>query len=54
MHLYLGLLAWGVAAFVIYKAINVVLVKREIAGKFLMSGYHVDGSGMGCFQENLH
>jgi hypothetical protein len=35
MHLYLGLVAWGVAAFVIYKVINIVLVKRQIAGKSL-------------------
>lgn len=35
MHLYFGLVAWGVAAFVIYKAINVVLVKRQLAGMLL-------------------
>ena len=35
MHLYFGLLAWGVVAFVIYKAINVVLEKRQLAGKLL-------------------
>jgi hypothetical protein len=31
MHLYFGLVAWGVAAFVIYKAINIVLAKRHLS-----------------------
>lgn len=33
MHIYFGLVAWGVVAFVIYKAINVFLEKRQLAGK---------------------
>lgn len=33
MHLYLGLAIWGVVAFVIYKAINYVLARRQWAGK---------------------
>ena len=33
MHIYFGLVAWGVVAFVIYKAINVFLAKRQLAGK---------------------
>jgi hypothetical protein len=42
MHLYLGLVAWGVVAFVIYKAINVILAKRQLAGECLLSGFNVD------------
>jgi hypothetical protein len=33
MHLYFGLVAWGVAAFVIYKAINIVLTRRQLSRK---------------------
>jgi hypothetical protein len=33
MHLYFGLVAWGVAAFVIYKAINLVIEKQQLASK---------------------
>lgn len=32
MHLYFGLALWGVVAFVIYKAINYVLMRRQYAG----------------------
>lgn len=32
MHLYAGLAAWGVAAFIIYKLINLVVEKRQLAG----------------------
>lgn len=33
MYIYFGLVAWGAAAFVIYKAINIVLAKRQLASK---------------------
>lgn len=33
MYLYLGLAVWGVVAFGIYKAINYILERRQIAGK---------------------
>jgi len=33
MHIYLGLAVWGVVAFAIYKGINLILVRRQLAGK---------------------
>lgn len=33
MYIYLGLAAWGVAALVIYKAINVILLRRQLASR---------------------
>jgi hypothetical protein len=33
MQIYFGLAAWGVVAFAIYKVINLVLAKRQLAGK---------------------
>jgi hypothetical protein len=44
MHLYFGLVAWGVAAFVIYKVINIVLVKRQLAGKSLHEHFNIDAA----------
>ena len=54
MHLYFGLLAWGVAAFVIFKAINVVLEKRQLAGKLSHGRKQRRRNGVEEFQENLH
>jgi cytochrome P450 len=33
MHTYLGLAAWCIVAFAIYKGINLILVRRQLAGK---------------------
>jgi hypothetical protein len=33
MQIYFGLAAWGVAAFAIYKAINIILARRQLACK---------------------
>jgi hypothetical protein len=33
MQIYFGLAAWGVVAFAIYKVINTILAKRQLAGK---------------------
>lgn len=38
MHIYFGLVAWGVVAFVIYKVINVFLEKRQLAAKAKETG----------------
>lgn len=54
MHLYFGLLAWGVVAFVIYKAINVVLQKRQLAGKLFHGWINHRRSSIEQVQRNIH
>ena len=33
MQMYLGLAVWGVVAFAIYKVVNIILLRRQLAGK---------------------
>jgi hypothetical protein len=33
MQIYFGLAVWGIVAFAIYKGINLILVRRQLAGE---------------------
>lgn len=33
MYMYLGLVAWGLVAYIVFKTINHVLYKRQLAGE---------------------
>jgi hypothetical protein len=52
MQIYFGLAAWGVVAFAIYKVINLVLAKRQLAGK-QNSADGLMASSILCFFSNL-